>query len=107
MSDSSDWLDPEEFPFSEAELREALKGWEQIPALEHLPSAIARGLRECRLAREEARQALERGSKDLSVLNYPHCDVSWRGVGAYGRSQSSARRSSGLVLHCPPSKATE
>lgn len=71
MSDRSEWLDPEEFPFSEAELQEALEGWARTPGLEHLPSEIARGLRECRLAREEARVALARGSRDLDVINYP------------------------------------
>ena len=71
MSDQSEWLDPEEFPFTEAELRAALKTWERIPGLEQLPSVIAQGLRECRVARDEARQALERGSRDLDVINYP------------------------------------
>ena len=71
MSDQSEWLDPEEFPFSEAELHEALKDWKRIPGLEHLATEIARGLRECRVAREESRQALERGSRDLDVINYP------------------------------------
>lgn len=71
MSDTNEWLDPDEFPFSEAELQEALRDWKRTPGLEHLPGEIARGLRECRVAREEARQALERGSRDLDVINYP------------------------------------
>ena len=71
MNDPNQWLDPEEFPFSEAELHAALNDWERIPGLEQLPAEIARGLRECRLAREEARQALARGSRDLEVINYP------------------------------------
>jgi hypothetical protein len=71
VSDRSEWLDPEEFPFSEAELQAALEGWAHTPGLEQLPGEIARGLRECRVAREEARQALARGSRDLDVINYP------------------------------------
>lgn len=66
----ADWLDPEEFPFSEAELVAALEPWSSQAGLDDLPARIAQGLRECRLDRARAAAARARGSRDPTEINY-------------------------------------
>jgi hypothetical protein len=66
----AEWLDPEEFPFSEAELFAALKEWSVRIGHEELPSSIAQGLRECRGDRARAADAIARGSRDPEEINH-------------------------------------
>jgi hypothetical protein len=65
-----DWLDPEEFPFTEAELTSALVPWGSYPGCEQLAVAIAEGLREARAGRERALAALARDSRDLEEIDH-------------------------------------
>jgi hypothetical protein len=65
-----DWLDPDEFPFTGAELTSALVLWSSHPGCEQLAEAIAEGLRESRVERERALAALARGSRDLEEINH-------------------------------------
>ena len=71
MNDQNpEWLDPEEFPFTEAELVAALERWSAYLGHEELPKEIARGLRECRVDRQRAADAIARGSHDPDEINH-------------------------------------
>lgn len=67
---SIEWLDPEEFPFTEAELVAALGRWSAWLGHEELPRQIAQGVRECRVDRLRAAAAIARGSRDLEEINH-------------------------------------
>ena len=71
MTDANpEWLDPEEFPFTEAELFAALGPWGASLGHDRLPREIAQGLRECRVDRLRAAGAIARGSRDLEEINH-------------------------------------
>ena len=71
MSDeNTEWLDPEEFPFTETELLAALAPWSAFLGHEELPNEIAQGLRECRADRQRAAPAIARGSRDPEEINH-------------------------------------
>ena len=62
-------LDPEQFPFTEAELRAALALAERHSELRQLADDIVRGIRDERESRHRAADALARGARDPLEIN--------------------------------------
>ena len=69
MTSETEYLDPEQFPFTESELRAAMALPGPFAAMEQLADDIVRGIREERESRELAAAALARGSRDPAEIN--------------------------------------
>lgn len=69
VNTDTDWLDPDEFPFTEAELTLALKPYASLPGFQDLARIMAEGLREVRDHNQRASAALARGSRNPEEIN--------------------------------------
>jgi len=68
-STNVDYLDPEQFPFTESELRAAMALPGHLPAMEQLANDIVTGIRDERDSRVRSAAAIARGSRDPLEIN--------------------------------------